>query len=572
MNNSILNWSRSLLLVAILGLTSPVIAAVCAGSSSSLASAAPQADFIRAYRYDFASPIRLAVDAAGSVYVADSKRGEVVVRAADGRVLQRQQGLGRPGAIAVDEAGQIYLADLDTGLISVYDSEWQTLFQFGVGEIQRPGDIAIDNTGNRVYVSDSELHTVVVFSGSGERLFNFASEGNGDTQLQYPSGIFFDPLRNEILVSDQFGYRIQVFAANGDWLYCLAGSSARPGSFFQRGRQLSAPQGLWVDALGRVYVADSYEGQIKVLDRSGRLLSRIGSFGSTDGELRIPSDVVLDPFGRLFVASTNNARLEVFGIDAFTDPEQFAPALLAIHPATLKVGSGGSISIQIKVPGYRPADIQTDSIRANGIAALTVEIGDFDGDAVLELLAVFDQQAILATLPPSGAANIHLQGALPLLTLDGTVSVEVMPRLVLDTDLDGVADNLDVCVETPVGAIVDASGCALLQLCSCEEMKSHGHYVKCVTRTAKAFMASGLMDPKQRKQATKQAARSDCGKRHKRHKHSAHEDHKNRHKHELDERDGQHEEGEQDYDDDRQRRKHKDKKSKQANMNKEDRS
>lgn len=528
------------------------MAEVCTESPPAVVPAIPQAQFIRAYRYDFSSPVRLAVDAAGSVYVADPRRGEVVVRAADGRVIQQLGGLGRPGAIAVDAANQVYLADLDSGLISVYDSEWQVSHQFGLGEIQRVGDISIDNTGNRVYVSDSESHRVVVFSTSGLRLFEFGTRGNGDAQFLYPSGVFFDALRDEVLVSDQLGHRIQAFSASGDWLYCFGGTSASPGGFFQRGRLLSAPQGLWADAAGRVYVADSFEGQVKVIDRAGRLLTSIGSFGRSGGELRIPSDVVLDPFGRLFVASANNARLEIFGIDAFSDPEQFAPALLVIDPAQLKADENSVISVQFKVPGYRPDSIQADSITANGIPPLSVESGDFDGDAEPELRAQFDQAAILDTLPGSGPGKIVLSGSLQVLAFEGMAPVEVISTLPPDADQDGVADALDQCPDTEPGAIVDAAGCSLPQVCSCSDDNSQNRYLKCIRKTAKRFQRSGLIDQQQRKQVIKQARLRGCAKRQ-----------QQRHEHEFDE----HEQGE-DKDDDQP---YHLKSSKRPRSNREDR-
>lgn len=569
MDYSLSSWTLRLLLAALLGLSTPVMAEVCAGSPPAVTPAIPQAQFVRAYRYDFTSPVRLAVDAAGSVYVADPERGEVVVRAADGRVLRHQQGLGRPGAIAVDDSNQVYLADLDSGLILVYDSEWQLSHQFGNGEIQRVGDISIDNTGNRIYVSDSESHRVIVFSSAGERLFDFGSEGNGDTQLLYPSGVFFDSLRDEVLVSDQLGYRIQAFSATGDWLYCFGGTSASPGGFFQRGRLLSAPQGLWADSTGRVYVADSFEGQVKVLDRSGRLLTSIGEFGQTGGELRIPSDVVLDPFGRLFVASANNARLEVFGIDAFSDPEQFAPALLEINPAVLNADEGGSISIQFKVPGYHLNAIQTDSIRANGIAPLSVENGDFDNDARQELRVLFDQGAMLNTLPGSGPGKILLSGSLQVLAFEGMAHVEVISTLPPDADQDGVADDIDQCPDTVAGAIVDAGGCALQQYCNCSDSRGNKRYLKCVKKTAKKFLKAGLIDRKQRKQAVKEAKESKCGKRkkHRKHDHDNDDDEDEKDEHERGHDDDHDHDG---LDDDKQQ--HKINKSKRFNMKQEDKS
>ena len=83
-------------------------------------------------------------------------------------------------------------------------------------------------------------------------------------QFQYPSGVYYDTVNDEVLVSDQLGYRVQVFEPDGAFKYCIGGSSANPGSFFQGGRLLAAPQGLWADAQGRIYVADRGAGKVHV--------------------------------------------------------------------------------------------------------------------------------------------------------------------------------------------------------------------------------------------------------------------------------------------------------------------
>lgn len=498
--------------ISVLALAFPVKAAECLGAPDVQTTSAPQVEFLRAYRHDFSSPVRLAIDAAGSVFIADPQKGEVLVRAQDGRVLHHRRGLGRPGAVAVDGANNIYLADLDSGLISVFDSNWQSSHQFAGAEIQQAGDMAIDDSRSRVYISDSEAHLVRVYSIAGQRLFEFGTPGAGDGQFQYPSGVFIDAVNDEVLVSDQFGYRIQVFEPDGAFKYCIGGSSANPGGVFQRGRLLAAPQGLWADAQGRIYVADSFEGQVKVIDRNGLLLATVGSFGQAGGELRIAADVVLDELGRLFVASANNARVEMFGIDDFADPEQYTPALLSVDPSRVTAGTSGILNVLFTVPGVRLSDIHNDSIRLNGLPPVSLQTVDIDRDAEAELLAGFDLDAVLETLPTSGPAPVQLQATTQTLDVDGAASIEVV-AIDLDQDQDGVNDDLDQCPGTALNDIVDAAGCALAQYCVCTDFNSHGAYVKCVARTARRFVLDGLMDKKQRKQAVRDAARSDCGKR-----------------------------------------------------------
>gem|GEM_PF-1824959 len=501
----------------------------CAVPPPAAQPAAPQVTFIRSYNLDFRSPLRLAADTQNALYIADPQKGQVVKRAADGRILRVVEGLGRPGALALDLSGNIYIADLDAGLVTVFDSAWNPLNSFDAGVVQA-SDIALDAARSRLYLSDSEGHRIRVFTTAGQWLFDIGSQGEGDGQFLYPSGLFFDAARDELLVSDQFSYRVQVLDADGGFKYCLGGSSANPGSFFQRGRTILAPQGLWSDAQGRIYVADSYAGQIKVLDRNARLLASIGSFGQAGGELRIPSDVAMDGAGRLYVANANNARIEMFGIDAFADPEAFSPALLTVRPGVLDAELGGSLDAIVKTPTYRVADIDLASLRLNGVAALTSSLTDVDRDGLAEIVARFDVAALLPTLPAFGPGQLLLSAASPGLPLHAIARVEVASR---DADQDGVNDDSDACPATVAGELVDASGCALAQYCPCDAFKSHGKYVKCLNRAVKRFEFAGLLERAERKRLLREAARSDCGKGKRKGKRERDDDdHEHEHEHE----------------------------------------
>jgi len=91
--------------------------AACAiGGTSALSP--PATTHLRSYRASFGTPSRLAVDAAGNVYVADPGRRQVVVRAANGHVLRRAGDLGRPLSIAV-AVDRIYVGDEESGSVRV---------------------------------------------------------------------------------------------------------------------------------------------------------------------------------------------------------------------------------------------------------------------------------------------------------------------------------------------------------------------------------------------------------------------------------------------------------------------
>jgi tripartite motif-containing protein 71 len=93
----------------------------------------------------------------------------------------------------------------------------------------------------------------------------------------------------------------------GTWSVVLTEASL-PGHF-------SDPVAVAIDRAGNVYVADSGNGRIQVLDPSGMPLRQIGKSGGGPGELKRPSGVAVDDAGNVYVADTGNFRVQKFGPD-----------------------------------------------------------------------------------------------------------------------------------------------------------------------------------------------------------------------------------------------------------------
>jgi DNA-binding beta-propeller fold protein YncE len=494
-------------------------AAVCTPPSVAEVVPAPAVSPLRSYRVDFTGPIRLAPDAAGNLYVTDPGHGEVLVRAPDGRVLARRTGLGSPVSVAVHPSGAILVGDGAAGRVTAYGPDWRPRFELGrgAGELGQPADIAVSAGDGAIYVTDSRAHQVKVYEANGLFRLAFGGQGAGDGQFQTPTGVFVDDARGEMLVSDQLNYRIQVFDLQGTFRHCLRGE---PGSFFGSftgggGRPLASPQGLWVDAAGRIYVADAFNGRVLVMDRGGRVLRLIGDFGQAPGQLRVPMDLALDPAGRLFVSAANNARLEVYGIDAYTDPEAVAPALLTLAPALIqRAAPPPAITAHLEVPGHRLEELDPATVTANGLPALWLGNGDADGDGIADAAFSLDSAALLATLPPAGPGTVTVSGQLGALSAEGSALLEIR---VPDLDGDGVADTADACPGTAPGAVVNAAGCSPAQLCPCAgpraggRWRNHGEYLRCVILSTQPFVRERLMTPRARTELLRRAGASACG-------------------------------------------------------------
>ena len=84
-----------------------------------------------------------------------------------------------------------------------------------------------------------------------------------------------------------------------------------------------------------------------------------------------------------------------------------------------------------------------------------------------------------------------------------------------DTDRDGVPNDCDECPNTPPGAVANAQGCSIPQLCPCDgPWRNHGEYVRCVIEHAWQFYRDDLISAAERRDHIRDAASSDCGRRH----------------------------------------------------------
>jgi LysM repeat protein len=323
------------------------------------AQVAPVATPLRAYREGFEAPARLAVDTRGRLYVSDSRLGQVLVRDEAGRALPGKAGLNRPLGLAVGDGDRIFVAEEGRGCVSIYLSDWTLLGQLGQGdgEFLMPNHLAVaPGPEGLVYVADSRANLVKAYTQQGVRALQFGGTGTATGQFDFLAGLYVSAA-GEVYVADQNNARVQVFSNTGTFLRSFGKTSGMfTSSIFTR------IQGLTGDDLGRIYVADTVLGVIKVVNSTGKVLATISSFGDRPGQLQAPASLVVDRNQRLFVTSVGNARVEVFGLDTFLDP--FAPPsppqdlAYATNPAFYLLGE----PIDSNVPAHTGGEVATYAI------------------------------------------------------------------------------------------------------------------------------------------------------------------------------------------------------------------
>jgi DNA-binding beta-propeller fold protein YncE len=401
-------------------------AQTCTWGGTSLV-APPSTTPLRAHRNFFRSPARVAVDPSGKAYTTDPGTGQVFVRDRYGRLRAVIDGFDSPLGIAVDAGGRIHVGEEGKGRVTVFDQLWNPLYRLGRGdgEFLTPNEIAVDpDPGYRwIYVSDSAAHAIKVYSPDGAFLSSFGEKGTAPGQLDFPASVHVSAT-GEVFVADQSNDRVQVFDRTGRFLRCFG--SRGSSSFSTRFGRI---QGLTGDSGGRLYVADSFQGYVQVFDRFGAPLATIGTFGEGPGQLRTPVGLAIDQYNRLFVASANTARVEVFGLDRFSDP-QVIPAVVDVRPNTVNRSTTSRwFTAYIEIRGYPLDRVNVATITANGVSARPspLAIADHDQDRIPDLMVKFNADALLATLP-DGEAIIVVSGEFTDGTaFEGADKIRVIP-------------------------------------------------------------------------------------------------------------------------------------------------
>jgi DNA-binding beta-propeller fold protein YncE len=190
----------------------------------------------------------------------------------------------------------------------------------GRGQFDEPRGIANDLTTGFIYVVDMGNDRVESFSGDGE----FAgSWGGADGSVSFgstdeglgPTGIAigFDGL---IYVADTWNHRVVVLNSNGDAVreFGSFGDTAdAPDATSQEGL-FFGPRAIAVTG-DEIYVVDTGNERVQVFSPDGTFLRAWGGKGSEPGQLSEPVGIAIGPDGRVYVADSGNGRISVFTRD-----------------------------------------------------------------------------------------------------------------------------------------------------------------------------------------------------------------------------------------------------------------
>ena len=171
---------------------------------------------------------------------------------------------------------------------------------WGGADIADSHMMTVDPQGN-IIVVDRDMHEVIWFSASGERLGQLGTRGQPQTPLNHPTDVSVSAW-GDIYVSDGYGApHVHRFSADGAHLQTWGSHGSEDGQFVW-------PHAIWTFADGRVVVVDRTWNRVQVFDGEGKHLQTWGDFyqpvgiwGDADGNAYItdmvPSLTLIGPDG-----------------------------------------------------------------------------------------------------------------------------------------------------------------------------------------------------------------------------------------------------------------------------------
>ena len=293
----------------------------------------------------------IALDAAGDVYIADcgsevirrvdASTGTITTVAGNGSGGYTGDGgpatsaaLNSPHGLVVDGAGNLYIADTlnsvirrvaaSTGVISTVAGNGTAGFS-GNGtraikaELNEPEGVAVDAAGD-IYIADTQNNVVrlatasngIIAAFAGNKFAGYKGDGGPATaaRLNLPEGVALDSA-GDLYIADTFNSVIRVVNASTGIITTAAGDGTAGYSGDggpATAASLDHPAEVAIDSAGNLYIPDQYNFFIRLVNSGGTISTIAGdTFSSYGGDGASATGAQMnEPMGAVAVDSSGN--------------------------------------------------------------------------------------------------------------------------------------------------------------------------------------------------------------------------------------------------------------------------
>lgn len=257
--------------------------------------------------FSLARPTAIAAYGENILFVVDADAGKVFKLESENGSLTGTESFGEgslvsPNGIAIWD-NIIYISDTKTGQIHRYNLDLEYLDSFTVPDLERPGQLRLNNSASELLIVDTKAHQILVIDKERNVMAKIQKTG-WKAFLNAPLAIDFTP-EGKLAVLDALTRRVEFFSSEYEHLGGFGGYDHVPGSF-------AKPGGLAVSRDGYIFVSDAAFGNIQIFDEQGSLLYFFGKNGTAAGEFLMPAALYFDANDNLYVMDQYNNRVQVF--------------------------------------------------------------------------------------------------------------------------------------------------------------------------------------------------------------------------------------------------------------------
>lgn len=276
---------------------------------------------------NFNSPAALTLDSSGNLYIADSGNGRVLKYSNQGVYTVHASGLDRPTGLAWHPNGYLLIADIRGDFL------WRVNADQKLETIPTGGrDVAVDRSARTVTAGGTWVRRTLpsglleILIGNDFSTFRGENVSALQARLHRPSAVAIDS-QNNIYFSDTQNHRIRRIDPQG--IVTTVAGTGEPGFRGDQGpavqAQLNTPTALALDAFDNLYIADSANHRIRVVSKSGVILTAAGTgraefsndnILATQASLATPSGLAVDSENRVYVSERTGQRIRRFTLGA----------------------------------------------------------------------------------------------------------------------------------------------------------------------------------------------------------------------------------------------------------------
>jgi len=265
-------------------------------------------------KLELRKPYGITTDKRGRIYAADTALKIVFVIDPKARVVERREGSSRaalamPVGVAVDSEDRLFVSDAALHSVFCFSPSGELISYFGTAALGRPGGIAIDQRRNRLYVVDAKESRIAVFDTGTLKLVGYF--GGPGPLGKREKGTFLTPTnaavdrQGNIYVADTGNYRVQVLDPTGKFLRVFGTQGDSPGEFIR-------PKGIAVDSEGHIYVADAEFNNFQIFTPEGLPLLAVGTLGAEPGQFALVAGLYIDSADQIYTTEMFQGRIQVF--------------------------------------------------------------------------------------------------------------------------------------------------------------------------------------------------------------------------------------------------------------------